>query len=137
MRRGQLAKGSPRQGQGNKPGQKGQKNGPGEQDGETSSSVASGEAASKSRLKDGESADVELRDLTPEEKEAWGRINDRKVARSLSAIWDKVPRSYRLIVTQYFKDITDPETEAAATPAERTGAGTSGAGSGASSSSRK
>jgi hypothetical protein len=85
---------------------KGGKNG---KDGEAKSGVASGSAAERSKLEEGEAAEAHLRDLSPEEKDAWGRINDRKVARSLREIWDKVPPSYRLMVTQYFREITEPE----------------------------
>jgi hypothetical protein len=55
---------------------------------------------------------AKLRDLTPDELEAWGRINDREVSRSLRELWDKVPASYRLMVIQYYRDITEPEAEA-------------------------
>jgi hypothetical protein len=51
-----------------------------------------------------------LRDATASEKDAWGRINDRDVARSLRELWDKIPGSYRMTVIQYFKDISDPES---------------------------
>ena len=44
---------------------------------------------------------------TAAEKEAWGRINDRDVARSLRKLWGKIPPSYRRLVASYYKDITD------------------------------
>lgn len=65
-------------------------------------------AAKDSKLPEGETAKAHLRDASPEERDAWGRINDRQVARSLRELWDKIPSSYRLMVTQYFRDITEP-----------------------------
>ena len=65
--------------------------------------------ASDSSLSNGEAGDAKLRDATADERQAWGRINDRNVARSLRELWDKIPPSYRLMVTQYFRDITEPE----------------------------
>jgi hypothetical protein len=55
-----------------------------------------------------------LRDATPDEKDAWGKINDRDVSRSLRELWDKIPPSYRMAVIEYFKDITEEETDEAA-----------------------
>ena len=66
-------------------------------------------AAEDSKLPGGETDKTHLRDASPEERDAWGRINDRDVARSLRELWDKIPASYRLMVTQYFRDITEPE----------------------------
>ena len=57
-----------------------------------------------------------MRAATKEEREAWGRINDREVARSLRDMWDKIPPSYRLVVTQYFVDLTNDESESASDP---------------------
>jgi hypothetical protein len=60
-------------------------------------------------LREGDAADSKLRDATPEELAAWGKINDRDVARSLRELWDKIPLAYRAMVTQYFADITAGE----------------------------
>ena len=49
---------------------------------------------------------MKLREASPEERDAWGRINDREVARSLRELWDKIPPSYRLSVTRYFADVS-------------------------------
>jgi hypothetical protein len=65
--------------------------------------------AADSSIEKGEKGDTKLRDATADERQAWGRINDRDVARSLKELWDKIPPSYRLMVTQYFRDITEPE----------------------------
>src|SRR5688572_26167444 len=54
---------------------------------------------------------ADLRDATADEKEAWGKINDRDVSRSLRELWDKIPPAYRLAVIEYFKDITEEEDE--------------------------
>jgi len=61
-------------------------------------------------LREGDAADSKLRDATPEELAAWGKINDREVARSLRELWDKIPLAYRAMVTQYFADITEGES---------------------------
>ena len=87
---------------GKKPGQKGD-------EGDPNSNEAGGKGAKKTKLDQTEAADLNLRDATPEEREAWGRINDRDVARSLRELWDKIPQSYRLMVTQYFRELSDPE----------------------------
>ena len=60
-------------------------------------------------LKGGTAAEADLRDASTAEREAWGRINDRQVARSLRELWDKIPRSYRLMVTQYYRDLSEIE----------------------------
>jgi hypothetical protein len=65
--------------------------------------------AKDSKLNKGEGYDIALKDATPEEKEAWGRINNREVARSLRELWDKIPSAYRLQVIQYFRDLSDVE----------------------------
>ena len=83
---------------------KGRKNRNGEQQPEEGD-----KAASKTRLNQEDSGEDKLRDASPDEAEVWGRINDREVARSLRELWDKIPRSYRLMVSQYFKDLSDPE----------------------------
>lgn len=71
--------------------------------------------AEDSKLEKGEGYDIALKDATAEEKEAWGRINDREVARSLREVWDKIPSSYRLQVIQYFRDLSDVEASEADT----------------------
>ncbi|MBI4605488.1 MAG: hypothetical protein HY721_26280 [Planctomycetes bacterium] len=96
--------------------QKGRRGG---KDGENQSSQAQGKAARETDFSQRPDQDPRLKDLTPEERAAWGRINDRDVAQSLRALWDKIPRSYRVIVSQYFREITDPEPEKAAGPAEK------------------
>jgi hypothetical protein len=90
---------------------KGSKPGQEEEEGDPSKNDASEKAAKKTKLDQEEDAAMKLRDATPEELEAWGRINDREVARSLKELWDKIPPSYRLMVTQYFKELSDPEAE--------------------------
>jgi len=102
--------------QGRKPGQRpGQRPGqkrPGREEGDqgkAKSNKAKGKGAEQTRLDQDEPADTALRDATQEEKDAWGRINDRDVAKSLKEAWDKIPQAYRLMVTQYFRDLSDPE----------------------------
>ena len=70
---------------------------------------AEGSGADRTRLRDGDAADSKLRDATAEELAAWGKINDREVARSLRELWDKIPLAYRAMVSQYFADITEGE----------------------------
>lgn len=50
---------------------------------------------------------MNLRKLTPDEKEMWGKINDREVRRSLQEVWGRMPTRYRKLVSQYYKDIND------------------------------
>ena len=50
---------------------------------------------------------MNLRKLTPDEKEMWGKINDREVRRSLQEVWGRMPTRYRRLVSQYYKDIND------------------------------
>jgi hypothetical protein len=50
-----------------------------------------------------------LRDATPDEKDAWGKINDRDVSRSLKELWDKIPPRYRMAVIEYFRDVGEEE----------------------------
>lgn len=98
---------------GNRPGQGQPRNkGQQKQKGKPKSNDPRGEGAEDSELDQQEPADVALRDATPEEKEAWGKINDREVARTLKEVWDKIPQSYRLMVTQYFKELSDPQAPA-------------------------
>jgi hypothetical protein len=33
-------------------------------------------------------------------------------------VWDKIPRSYRTMVTQYFRELSDPEPDKAALEAQ-------------------
>ena len=71
-------------------------------------------AGRKSTVEAGDAGEADLRDASPEERAAWGRINDREVARSLRELWGKIPRSYRLMVTQYYRDLSEIETPPAA-----------------------
>ena len=70
--------------------------------------------AADTKFPQGEAAEAHLRDASAAERDAWGRINDRDVARSLRELWDKIPPAYRLMVTQYFRDITEPDAGGAA-----------------------
>ncbi|MCH2580763.1 MAG: hypothetical protein MK133_06130, partial [Planctomycetes bacterium] len=65
------------------------------------------QTADNSKLRQGEAAEVNLRKLTPNEKEMWGRINDREVRKSLQEVWGRMPTRYRKLVSQYYKDIND------------------------------
>ena len=65
------------------------------------------ETEGNSKLRQGEAAEVNLRKLTPNEKEMWGRINDREVRKSLQEVWGRMPTRYRKLVSQYYKDIND------------------------------
>jgi hypothetical protein len=89
------------QGRGRRPG-----DGQGEQ-GRPESARPNGDPAEESRFPQGEAAQANLRDPSASEKEAWGAINDREVARSLRELWGKIPASYRALVADYFRDITD------------------------------
>jgi hypothetical protein len=81
----------------------------GKDEGGPAGASAEGSGADRTRLREGDAADSNLRDATPEELAAWGKINDREVARSLRELWDKIPLAYRAMVTQYFADITAGE----------------------------
>lgn len=70
-------------------------------------SQANGGPAQDTRMEEDQAVEPQIRDATEAEKEAWGRINDRDVARSLRRLWGKIPPSYRRLVAEYFKDITD------------------------------
>lgn len=94
---------------GHKPGQKPQQ-AKGKKKGQTKQNKGDPNGAKETKLDQDEAADMALRDATPEEKDAWGKINDRETARSLKELWDKIPQSYRLMVTQYFKDLSDPDS---------------------------
>ena len=52
-----------------------------------------------------------LKESTAKDQDAWGKINERDVARSLQDLWGKVPPEYRQLVAQYFKDIAGLEGE--------------------------
>ena len=65
---------------------------------------------------------MNLRKLTPDEKEMWGKINDREVRRSLQEVWGRMPTRYRKLVSQYYKDINDlspPSKKPAASGAKK------------------
>ncbi len=82
------------------------------------------ETAGKTRLRQGDAAEVNLRKLTPDEKEMWGKINDREVRRSLQEVWGRMPTRYRKLVSQYYKDINDlspPAKKPAASGAKKGG----------------
>ena len=57
----------------------------------------------------GQKGKTALRDPSEQDREAWGKINVRDVASSLKGVWDKIPVTYRQLVTQYFRDISDLE----------------------------
>ncbi len=52
-----------------------------------------------------------LNDLGAKDRETWGKTNLRDVSTSLKGVWDKIPVTYRQLVTQYFRDISDLEPE--------------------------
>ena len=83
---------------------------PGKQTGQGQSSPRGG-MAGDTHIEVGDPGETALRDVDPGAIEAWGGINDRDVARSLRELWGKVPVSYRNLVTQYFRDISDLVTE--------------------------
>lgn len=93
---------------GQRPGKRGQEPQQGDED-QAKTSQAKGKGAKETRLDQDPSGETALREATAEEREAWGRINDRDVAKSLKEAWDKIPQTYRLMVTQYFRDLSDPE----------------------------
>lgn len=97
---------------------KGKKDGKGNKDGKDGKGKKGGKDPSDGEGSANESDEVataqgqaSLRDATPDEKDAWGKINDRDVSRSLRELWDKIPPSYRMAVIEYFKDITEEETD--------------------------
>ncbi len=87
-------------GKGQKPGQK-----PGE--GDPQQSQQPNEPAKDTKIKDDPYAGKINRRKGADDNEAWGKINNREVARSLRELWGKIPIPYRGMVSQYFKDITD------------------------------
>ena len=95
-------------GRGSQSGKMAQRQKRGGKEGDPEGNKPDDSAAKDSKLPGGETAKEHLRDATAAERDAWGRINDRNVARSLRELWDKIPASYRLMVTQYFRDITEP-----------------------------
>ena len=52
-----------------------------------------------------------MNDVGAKDREAWGKTNLRDVSTSLKGVWDKIPVTYRQLVTQYFRDISDLEPE--------------------------
>jgi hypothetical protein len=89
---------------GGKNGSKGDPKGPG-----------NANVAQKSKVSKGKPKSGELRDPA-QDADAWGKVNDREVAKSLLDLWGKVPPSYRKTVIQYFKDISGLEPEPASPP---------------------
>jgi hypothetical protein len=81
---------------------------PGRGAGDPNGNRPSDEHARQTKIDEGKHDEVERRD-GDKDQEAWGRINDRAVARSLRELWNKIPVSYRSRVAQYFKDITELE----------------------------
>jgi len=71
--------------------------------------------AKRSKAPDGDGKE-KLNDPSAKDKDAWGAVNDREVAKALQDLWGKIPPSYRQVVAQYFKDISGLETPA---PAEK------------------
>ena len=62
--------------------------------------------AEDSRLRRGDMGKEKLGDKK-NGNDAWGKINDRDVAKSLREAWAKIPPQYRDKVIWYFEDITD------------------------------
>ena len=75
--------------------------------------------AQKSKVSKGKAKSGELHDPA-QDADAWGKVNDREVAKSLLDLWGKVPPSYRKTVIQYFKDISGLEPEPSPAPAPAT-----------------
>ena len=69
------------------------------------------EAADLGGLGAQEKGETALKDVGEKDREAWGKANLRDVATSLKGVWDKIPVTYRQLVTQYFRDISDLEPE--------------------------
>ena len=59
----------------------------------------------------GQEGKTALKDVGDKDREKWGSTNLRDVATSLKGVWDKIPVTYRQLVTQYFRDISDLEPE--------------------------
>lgn len=87
----------------------GKEKGSGKGKGDPDGTKPSDQAAQDTKLAKGEAPELNLKDPKGKDAEAWGQINDREVARSLRELWGKIPVSYRSLVIQYFKDITDLE----------------------------
>ncbi len=67
--------------------------------------------ASDSKVQEGKPDSEALRDRELADKEAWGRINDRDVQASLRELWGKMPGLYRRLVSQYYTDLNDIESD--------------------------
>ena len=80
--------------------------------GKPTNSKQSSNPADDTSLGAGEEVPLYLRRPPKTLAEAWGRINDREVARSVQELWETVPVSYRELVEQYYLDIADMEASA-------------------------
>jgi hypothetical protein len=76
-----------------------------------------GGPADRSKVAKGDPGEKKLRESAAKDRDAWGSINEREVAKSLQDLWGKIPPSYRQVVSQYFKDISGLASSPPASPA--------------------